>query len=130
MVAAGTADAEGAQQSGLYNFFANPSATVTLTSDYVFRGISQTDAHPAFQGALSFGQTAGLYLGLSGSNVDFNDGDEASVEIDLSGGYKWDWGPVSLDGGVIYYAYPGASGRLDYDYWEGKLAAAVPAGPM
>lgn len=125
-----TAAAEDAAHSDVYNFFANPSGTVAFTSDYVFRGITQSDERFAAQGALNFGQSTGPYLGLWGSNVDFNDGDEATVEIDLSGGYKWNWGPVALDAGAVYYAYPGASSGLDYDYWEGKLAASVPAGPV
>lgn len=128
-VAAGNAVAEDNAHGAVYNFFANPSGSVAVTSDYVFRGITQSDEHPAFQGSLFFGQSTGPYLGVWGSNVDFNDGDEASAEIDLSGGYKWAWGPVSLDSGIIYYAYPGASDMLDYDYWEGKLTASATAGP-
>lgn len=112
------------------NFFANPSGSVAVTSDYVFRGITQNDEHPAFQGTLSFGQSTGPYLNLWGSNVDFNDGDQANLELDLSVGYKWSWGPVSFDTGAIYYAYPGANDSLDYDYWESKLAASAPVGPV
>jgi uncharacterized protein (TIGR02001 family) len=110
----------------------NPKLTgsLTVTSDYVFRGITQSNEKPAMQAAVTLGDTTGPYIGAWASNVDFNDGDEAKVELDLSGGYKWAWGLVSFDGGVIYYAYPGASDTLDYDYWEGKLAASVPAGPV
>jgi uncharacterized protein (TIGR02001 family) len=124
------ASAEDKENGAVYDFFANPSGTVAVTSDYVFRGITQSDESPALQGAINFGQATGPYLGLWGSNVDFNDGDEATLELDLSGGYKWAWGPASFDAGVIYYAYPGADSGLDYDYWEGKLAASVPAGPV
>jgi uncharacterized protein (TIGR02001 family) len=128
-LAASSAAAEDSAHGAVYNFFANPSGSVAVTSDYVFRGITQSDETPALQGAINFGKATGLYLGVWGSNVDFNDGDEAQLEIDLSGGYKWAWGPASFDAGVIYYAYPGADSGLDYDYWEGKLAASVPAGP-
>jgi uncharacterized protein (TIGR02001 family) len=122
--------ADDATHSDVYNFFANPSGSVAFTSDYVFRGITQSDERFAAQGALNFGQSTGPYLGFWGSNVDFNDGDEATVEIDVSGGYKWNWGPVAMDAGAVYYAYPGASSNLDYDYWEGKLAASAPLGPV
>ncbi len=124
------AAAEDAAHGPVYDFFASPSGTVAATSDYVFRGITQSDESPALQGAINFGQATGPYIGLWGSNVDFNDGDEAQLELDLSGGYKWVWGPASFDAGLIYYAYPGADSGLDYDYWEGKLAASVPAGPV
>ncbi|MGH8589680.1 MAG: TorF family putative porin [Gammaproteobacteria bacterium] len=36
-----------------------------LASDYVFRGISQTDNHPAIQGSLEYGyEPWGVYLGI------------------------------------------------------------------
>lgn len=124
------ASADDAAHGPVYDFFANPSGSVAVTSDYVFRGITQSDESAALQGAINFGQSSGPYLGLWGSNVDFNDGDEAQLELDFSGGYKWAWGPASFDAGVIYYAYPGADSGLNYDYWEAKLAASVPAGPV
>lgn len=105
------------------------AGTVALTSDYMFRGISQTDNNPAVQGSLEYSYDTGFYgitpyLGFWGSNVDFNDGDEATVEIDALFGLRGDLldTGVSWDVGGIYYAYPGA-GRIDgeasnYDYWE------------
>jgi uncharacterized protein (TIGR02001 family) len=104
------------------------TGSLVVTSDYVFRGITQSDETPAAQATVTLGDTTGLYVGAWASNVDFNDSHEAKWELDLSGGYKWTWGPVSLDSGIIYYAYPGANDTLDYDYWEGKLAASVPTG--
>jgi uncharacterized protein (TIGR02001 family) len=101
------------------------SGGVGLTSDYVFRGISQTDREPAIQGSLEYAIETGIaessaYAGFWGSNVDFNDGDEAQVEIDVLFGLRGDVGDsgVSWDLGAIYYWYPGASSRLDYDFWE------------
>ena len=65
------------------------SATATFTTDYVFRGISQTSENPAVQG--SFDATYGIfYLGMWGSNLDFGGngfgGDVADNEIELDGG--------------------------------------------
>jgi len=98
---------------------------VALTSDYVFRGISQTDGEPAIQGSLEYAIETGIagssaYAGFWGSNVDFDDGGEAHVEIDVLFGLRGDVGDTgfSWDLGAIYYWYPGASSRLDYDYWE------------
>ena len=105
------------------------AGTVALTSDYMFRGISQTDNNPAVQGSLEYSYDTGFhgitpYLGFWGSNVDFNDGDNATVEVDTLFGFRGDLldTGVSWDLGGIYYAYPGA-GRLDgessnYNYWE------------
>lgn len=102
--------------SGAYAEF---SGNVALTNDYVFRGISQTDEDPAIQGGFDFAHDSGFYAGVWASNVDFNDGDEAHIEIDVYGGiagaftdnFGWDLG-------VIYYAYPGADSSLDYDFFE------------
>lgn len=94
------------------------SANVGLVSDYVFRGISQTDEGPAVQGGFDVTHSSGLYAGIWGSNVDFNDGDEANVEIDYYLGYANEYQGLSYDLGVLYYTYPGADSDLDYDFVE------------
>lgn len=101
------------------------SGGVALTSDYVFRGISQTDRNAAIQGTLEYAIETGIadtsaYAGFWGSNVEFNDGDEANAEIDVLFGLRGDIGDTGLswDLGGIYYWYPGASSSLDYDFWE------------
>lgn len=115
-------------ESPIKNFLASSTGSLGVYSDYSFRGISQTDESPALQGHLTFGNSTGLYAGAWGSNVDFNDGDEAQLEIDAYAGYKWQLGATTLDLGGIYYAYPGADNDLDYDYAEAKLALSAPAG--
>lgn len=98
------------------------SGNAGFVSDYVFRGISQSDEHPAVQGGFDLTHTSGLYAGIWGSNVDFNDGDEANVEADLYAGYSGEYQGFSYDLGAIYYAYPGADSDLDYDFWEVSAA--------
>jgi uncharacterized protein (TIGR02001 family) len=86
------------------------SATATGTSDYVFRGISQTDESPAAQ--LGLDATWGiLYAGIWGSNVDSDFVGGSSAEIDFYGGIRPVWGPATFDLGVLYYVYPGSSAR-------------------
>jgi uncharacterized protein (TIGR02001 family) len=101
------------------------SGSVALTTDYIFRGISQTDHNAAAQAGLNYSVETGLlgtsvYTGFWGSNVDFNDGDEANAEIDVLFGVTGDVGETGLawNLGGIYYWYPGADGSLDYNYWE------------
>lgn len=94
------------------------SANVGLVSDYVFRGISQSDEGPAVQGGFDVSHSSGIYAGIWGSNVDFNDGDEANVEIDYYLGYANEYQGLSYDLGVLYYTYPGADSDLDYDFVE------------
>lgn len=90
------------------------SANVGVFSQYVFRGIAQTDEDPALQGGFDLGHTSGMYAGLWGSNVswisDFGSSDGGnSLELDLYGGYRGTFGDSGLgyDLGLIYYWYPG-----------------------
>lgn len=101
------------------------SANVAIVTDYRFRGITQSDNDPAIQGGLDYSvglsDDIGLYLGVWASSVNFNDGDEASIELDYYGGVTLDLSGVGVDLGLIYYTYPTASSGLNYDYVEGKI---------
>ncbi len=85
------------------------SATTTFTTDYVFRGISQTNQNPAAQA--EFDATYGMfYLGMWGSNVDFDPALEDSIEIDYYGGITPTWAGIDFDIGALWYTYPGKNG--------------------
>lgn len=94
------------------------SANVALTSDYVWRGISQSDEDPAIQGGFDFTHQSGFYAGAWGSNVDFNEtgeSDPADLELDIYAGFSSEFrNGMSWDVGVIRYMYPGASADLDW----------------
>ena len=62
-----------------------PSATISLTSDYVFRGISFTDG-PALQGSIDYAFANGAYVGSWTSNYDFDT--ETKQELDFYVGYS------------------------------------------
>lgn len=93
------------------------SGNIGLTSDYVFRGVSQTQGGPAIQGGFDYAHSSGLYVGTWASNVAWvstDDGagnkffkDNNSMEIDLYGGYRGAAGDLGYDVGVITYYYPG-----------------------
>lgn len=99
------------------------SATATLTSDYVFRGVTQTQDDPAVQASFDFSHSSGLFAGVWGSNVDLQEGgpadDEADLEIDLYLGYATDiddnW---SVDATAIRYIIPGTENGADLDWNE------------
>lgn len=102
------------------------SFNVGASSDYVFRGVSQTDEDPQIYGGadVSYGM---FYGGVWASNVDFLDSTDA--EIDGYVGVKPTAGPVALDFAAIYYGYINAPSGSDYGYWEFKAAGSVPVGP-
>lgn len=89
------------------------SGNVTLTSDYVFRGISQSSGNAAIQGGLDYSHSSGLYLGTWASSVgwieDFQGYGSGSMEIDVYGGFRGGIGDTGLtyDVGAIQYMYPG-----------------------
>ena len=100
------------------------TGSVALTSDYIFRGVSQTNEDPAVQGSINYNYDAGdgfgLYTGIWASNVDFAD---ANTEFDFSAGVTYKLKDWNFDVGSLYYAYPGADSNLNYDYWEAKFGA-------
>ena len=98
------------------------SANVGLTTDYVFRGISQSGEEPAIQGGVDF-NCGRFYAGVWGSSIDFEG--LATAEIDIYGGFKHAMGPVTFDVGLIYYAYAGRfASDIDADFLELKLGAS------
>ena len=91
------------------------SGNLSLSSDYRFRGISQTWRLPAVQGGLDYAHRTGFYAGTWASNVSgnsYNNG--AGLELDLYGGFKTalsklDGQDLTLDLGALAYVYPGAT---------------------
>lgn len=94
---------------------------VAVTSDYVFRGISQTDKEDTIQGGVDVGYGI-FYAGAWGSGVEF--GLDEEMELDLYAGVKPVIGPVTLDLGVIWYTYPGLDGAYHGNYLEAKVGAS------
>ncbi len=104
----------------------NLSWNLSLTSDYVFRGVSQTNRDPALQGGADykFG-SSGWYVGVWGSNVDFNDPIGPDLEVDTYVGYNTDLNDSwNFDAGLFRYNYIGENsgyGNIDYNELIGKL---------
>lgn len=124
------------EAAGPYTF----SVTGTFVTDYMWRGVSQSQHDAALQGAFDFSHESGFYAGVWASSIDFTpqdtlpaDEDDANVEVDLYAGYSYDFAEQwNADIQFIRYAYPGlnrdpSSGeRLDYSYNEyiGKITYA------
>jgi uncharacterized protein (TIGR02001 family) len=105
------------------------SGGVALTSDYRFRGVSQSDRNPAVQGWAQYDHASGAFANLWLSTIDFNDETsyDSSVEVDLTAGYNFKLGEnTGASVKAVYYWYADADtppGAPDYDYWEFAVGA-------
>ncbi|NQZ79979.1 MAG: hypothetical protein HRT52_03070 [Colwellia sp.] len=90
------------------------SANVAMTSNYLWRGLEQTNGAAAISGGIDYAADSGFYVGTWTSNADWADG--MTYELDFYGGFGGDINEsVSYDVGFIYYAYPDeTSGDADF----------------
>lgn len=90
-----------------------------FTTDYVLRGISQSDNKPAvqgyFEGRYTISDMITLYAGIWGSSLATG---EANAEFDISGGARFAYGNFGLDVGYVYYYYPDGRPNLWGSYGE------------
>jgi uncharacterized protein (TIGR02001 family) len=101
------------------------SASFMLATDYVWRGVSQTNNAAAIQGSFDISHDSGAYFGIWGSNVDFGDGGDPiapnnnSVELDIYLGFTRDvdLGGMTLtyDIGWLHYHYPQETDSLNFN---------------
>jgi uncharacterized protein (TIGR02001 family) len=111
------------------------TATPTIASDYLFRGISQTRNNWAFQGTFDAQHESGVYVGAFITNAKFlaNPWNDTRQELDLLAGYRFNVGPVALDIGYIAYLYPGqdkAPGTQLNEFQEVALKASYTIDPV
>lgn len=93
------------------------SYNVGATTDYRYRGISQSRLKPAVFGGVDFAHKNGMYLGAWASSITWikdlsTPGFETKgpIELDLYGGYKGEFSKeISYDVGALQYAYLGNS---------------------
>jgi len=90
-----------------------PSASVALTTNYMWRGVSQSNNDPAIQGSIDFAHDSGVYIGAWGSSVEFGDQDN-SMELDGYAGFSRDTdlggllpSSFNYDLGILRYEYTG-----------------------
>ena len=95
------------------------SFNISLTSNYKFRGQDQDQGKsraikPALQGGFDYAFDNGFYVGNWNSTINWTQyalstKDNAAIEVDLYGGYKFKAGPLDMDVGALTYLYPSAS---------------------
>ncbi|MDO8385352.1 MAG: TorF family putative porin [Polaromonas sp.] len=96
-----------------------PASTVSYnigaTTDYRYRGISQSGMKPAINGGIDYAHSSGFYLGTWASTITWLKDTTANpnttkgpIEIDVYGGYKGSLAEgVGYDLGGLYYWYAG-----------------------
>ena len=101
--------------------------TITVVSDYRFRGYSLSAKDPAVQPELWISHESGFYVGFWASNLADNGGDD--VEIDPGIGYVGSVGPVDVDVYALWYLYPGAA-ELNYVELGTELSTDLAIGTL
>jgi uncharacterized protein (TIGR02001 family) len=107
--------AAGLLAAGMSDARADVNSTVTLSSDYDFRGMTQSALEPAVSASLDWSNESGFYLGAWASNVEF--GSASDIEVDAIAGFGGQINDdTGFDVGAVYYSYwPDDD---DYNYAE------------
>ena len=112
---------------GQHGLAADFGGYVALTTDYVKRGVTQSDGDPALQMGVELGFEHGFFLGAWGSTIDISNGpaSQRDLEVNYYAGYVFDasdsWRPSA---GAVAYEYPGQTGRFNYDYLEYSIGGS------
>lgn len=120
---------------------ADVSMNIGVTSNYIWRGVTQTGDAAAVSGGLDWSDASGFYAGTWASNIDWSFDDVATVtdsggdtvtvpvsvaspssyELDLYGGYSGEYSGFGYDVGLIYYTY---DSDADSNFLELALAGS------
>ncbi len=106
--------------------YAQLSSTITLTSDYDFRGFSQSAKDPALQASLDYDFGNGFAVGAWASNIDFEPAD-GDIEMDFYGSYTAEINEdTSWNAGAVWYSYPGSDDIQEY----AEIYGGIDTGPL
>jgi len=103
------------------------TGNIGVFSQYIFRGLTQTNREPAVQGGFDLTHESGLYLGNWNSNINWLTDSGAykssSIEMDFYGGWRTTFADdFAFDIGTLYYAYPG---NINTDFLGGQCCASA-----
>lgn len=102
------------------------SGAATLTSDYRFRGVSQSDESMAVQGGITLSHESGFYVGTWASNLSgWGTFGGANMELDLIAGYKFGIGEGTLDTGITWFMYPSGADETDFAELYARLSGTI-----
>jgi len=122
------ADEHGEESSSPHTW----SANMLMATEYVFRGIAQSNQDPAIQVGIDYAHDSGFYVGTWASSIEFGGttGNDSSIETNLYGGFGGSVGSVDYDIGGLFYYYPEEDddeGAGEQDFFEvyGSLGTSV-----
>jgi uncharacterized protein (TIGR02001 family) len=117
------------------------TANVTVASNYIYRGLTQTNNKPAIQGGFDYAHESGFYVGNWNSNISWisdqygsptkpgsgNGAVTAPIEMDFYAGFKKELigEGFASDFGVLQYYYP-VSGMI----MNAPTSAQITASPI
>ena len=91
------------------------AANIGVTSDYIWRGVSQSGESASVSGGIDYSSEGGFYAGTWVGSLDNGEEDFNGSEVDLYLGFAGEVAELSYDLGYIYYAYPSND---DIDFGE------------
>ncbi len=98
------------------------SGNATLTTNYMWRGSSQSDKDPAVQAGLQYTHDTGLYASVWGSSVKFVPDNGARTEFNFVGGWSGNVAPDwALDVYFLRYQYPSADFDLNWNEYNASV---------
>lgn len=112
------------------------TGSVTLLTDYRFRGLTRTDGDAAVQATINVTHRSGLYIGTFISNIDGSGKSPAltgygDAEVDLYGGFATSLSNgIGTDVGLLYYYYPGGKKGQKTDFFEPYASLTYSIGPI
>ena len=118
VLATGTMLTSGAQAASI-------EGNVGITSDYIWRGMTQSDGESSFSGGIDI-SSGGFYAGTWVGDVKDTAGAGASYELDVYGGYAGNAGSISYDVGYVQYMYPDVDADQDF----GEVYVGLGTGPV
>jgi uncharacterized protein (TIGR02001 family) len=101
---------------------------VKFSSEYLVRGVQQTDGKPAISGYAEVTAFNWVYAGIWGSNVGFGGGNDPSAEFDIYGGVRHTFDKLTLDAGYVWVEFTGetpGSRTLSYGKFYGIAKYAL-----
>lgn len=109
---------------------AEVEANFGVTTDYIWRGMTQNSGNSSASGGIDVAIDGGFYVGTWVGDVDYNG---STYELDLYGGYAGEIGGLSIDVGYLAYMYPDAPDTFDgedQDLDFSEVYVSVGSGPL